>query len=66
MSSRETSCERVVRTCKTCKIEITEGYVINDEEEYFCNDHEPSYFKDLYRESEDSGESNTYWTQWDD
>ena len=54
------------RICKTCQVEITEGYCINDGEEYFCNDHEPEYFANLFKYSEDTESFNTYWTQWED
>ena len=49
------------RRCETCNVFLTEGYVIGGGEEYFCNDHEPVYFKELYTDGGD-----TYWTQWDD
>ena len=52
-----------MRNCDKCGIEITEGFVISGGEEYFCNNHEPSYFKDLYGIDLDGGE--TYWTQWE-
>lgn len=54
------------RVCKSCKVQISEGYCINDGEEYFCNDHEPEYFQNLFKLSEDSGQFHTYWTQWDE
>tara|TARA_R110002110_G_scaffold201873_1_gene412887 strand:+ start:333 stop:710 length:378 start_codon:yes stop_codon:yes gene_type:complete len=57
---------KVLRTCKDCGKEITEGYCINGGEEYFCNDHEPVYFLDLYHYSEDTEAFDTYWTQWED
>ena len=50
-----------IRRCETCNVFLTEGYVIGGGEEYFCNDHEPVYFKELYTDGGD-----TYWTQWDD
>ena len=56
----------VTRTCNTCEVKITEGYCINDGEEYFCNEHEPKYFQNLFQLSEDTEAYNTYWTQWDD
>jgi hypothetical protein len=55
-----------LRTCKDCGKGLTEGYCINGGEEYFCNDHEPAYFLNLYKESEDMESFDTYWTQWED
>ena len=51
------------RRCKTCNVFLTEGYVIGGGEEYFCNNHEPEYFKNLFDADPDG---DTYWTQWDD
>jgi len=52
------------RRCEVCHVFLSEGYVIEGGEEYFCNDHEPPYFKELYDADPEDGD--TYWTQWDD
>tara|TARA_Y100000310_G_C20403753_1_gene678654 strand:+ start:105 stop:518 length:414 start_codon:yes stop_codon:yes gene_type:complete len=49
--------------CETCHLFLSEGFVINGGEEYFCNAHEPTYFKELYEADPDG---DTYWTQWDE
>jgi hypothetical protein len=51
------------RLCKTCKVFLVEGFVVGGGEEYYCNDHEPSWFKAVYDANPDG---DTYWTQWDD
>jgi len=51
------------RLCETCKVFLVEGFVINGGESYYCNDHEPSWFKAVYGADPDG---DTYWTQWDD
>ena len=50
------------RRCETCKVFLTEGYVIEGGFTYFCNDHEPPWFKEAYEANPDG---DTYWTNWD-
>ena len=50
------------RRCEICNVFLTEGYVIGGGEEYFCNAHEPEYFKKLYDADPDG---DTYWTEWE-
>jgi len=51
-----------IRRCDTCNVAMSEGYVIAGGEEYFCNDHEPEYFKNLFDADPDG---DTYWTEWE-
>ena len=60
---------RWARQCVTCTKErgrkdypISEGFVIDNGVEYYCNDHEPTW----YSAEHDSSPDDTYWTQWDD
>ena len=58
----ETEDAKEYRHCQTCKVFMTEGFVIEGGVEYFCNDHEPSWFKEAYEANPDG---DTYWTEWD-
>jgi len=51
-----------IRRCDTCNVAMSEGYVIGGGEEYFCDDHEPEYFKNLFDADPDG---DTYWTEWE-
>ena len=50
------------RKCETCGVSITEGYCIDGGIEYYCNDHEPLWYRAVYEADPDG---DTYWTQWD-
>ena len=52
------------RRCETCDAFLTEGYVIENGSMYFCNNHEPSWWKEFIAENPD-GSDDTYWTEWE-
>ena len=50
------------RQCSTCgKAPLAEGFVIDNGEEYFCNEHEPTYYRTVHQAAPD----DNYWTQWE-
>lgn len=54
-----------MRTCDICGKELQSGYVINDGEEYYCeNCIGKKYTKEEYNEMHDNDEA--YWTEWYD
>ena len=54
-----------MRTCDICGKELQSGYVINDGEEYYCeNCLSKKYTKEEYNEMYENDEA--YWTEWYD
>jgi len=60
--------EKWVRKCNNCNTPMMEGYCIAGGEEYYCTDEclhkhiTPFEFSELFC----NGESDTYWTQWEE
>jgi hypothetical protein len=60
---------KYARLCTCCGKGMNDGYFANDE--YFCSDSclwtefTPQEWAELYN-SEDTGDSEYYWTQWED
>ena len=60
------------RKCTHCNSGMNNGYVINDGEEYYCNDkclHSKYSIKEWEEMSSDKVNSNSmenYWTEWED
>lgn len=59
--------EKETRTCSECKKEITQGYCIENGEEYYCSDEclHKHYTQDEYLEMYDNGNGESYWTEWE-
>jgi hypothetical protein len=57
---------KFARKCSCCGKGMNNGYVINDGDEYFCED---ACFKQEYKEYDiedlELGDSENYWTEWD-
>jgi hypothetical protein len=57
---------KFARKCSCCGKGMNTGYVINDGDEYFCED---ACFKKEYKEYDiedlELGDSENYWTEWD-
>lgn len=56
------------RRCSECKKEMSEGYCIENGEEYYCSDEclHKHYTESEYLEMYDDGNGDSYWTQWED
>lgn len=56
------------RRCNSCNKRMSEGYCISGGEEYYCSDdclHE-KYTEEQWIELYDDGNSDSYWTTWED
>ena len=53
-----------MRICNACGIEMSDGYVINDGEEYYCSDDclHSAFSEEEYEEL--CSEDCAYWTEW--
>ena len=59
---------KFARQCDECGSGMNEGFVVNDGDEYFCSDkclHE-KYSKKDWKRMYGSGDSDSYWTDWND
>jgi hypothetical protein len=62
--------DKYARQCTCCGKGMNEGYFANYE--YFCSDnclhteYSTIEWEILYKESEDNGDNEYYWTQWED
>ena len=62
--------DKYARCCTCCGKGMNEGYFA--EYEYFCSDsclhteYSAIYWETLCKESEDNGDNDYYWTQWED
>ena len=65
MSATET---KAARKCSHCGKEITEGYVIDGGDAYYCSDRclEKRLSRTEYEEKYDGGEGDSYWTIFED
>lgn len=65
MNSEE---EKETRTCSECNKEMTQGYCIENGEEYYCSDEclHNHYTQEEYEEMYDDGNGDSYWTEWED
>jgi DNA-directed RNA polymerase subunit RPC12/RpoP len=56
------------RACTRCGKDISEGFVIDGGREYYCSERclYKVYTKEEYEELYDEGNSDTYWTQWEE
>lgn len=59
--------EKETRTCTECGKEMTQGYCIENGEEYYCSDEclHKHYTQDEYLEMYDNGNGDSYWTEWE-
>lgn len=57
-----------IHHCDACKEVMSQGYVINGGEEYFCSNTclNTKYDKEAFEELYDDGEGDSYWTEWTD
>jgi len=67
LDSNDTNDDDIHR-CDACKEVMSQGYVINGGEEYFCSNTclHTKYSKEEYEEMYDDGEGDSYWTEWTD
>jgi hypothetical protein len=54
--------------CNCCGEKMSEGFCINGGEEYYCSDVciQSQYTVGQYKELYDNGNSDTYWTEWEE
>ncbi len=59
--------EKETRTCSECHKEMTQGYCIENGEEYYCSDEclHKHYTQEEYLEMYDNGNGDSYWTEWE-
>jgi len=67
LDSNDTNDDDIHR-CDACKEVMSQGYVINGGEEYFCSNTclNTKYDKEAFEELYDDGEGDSYWTEWTD
>ena len=57
-----------MRTCTCCGTPMTEGFVIEGGDEYYCSERclHKRYSPEEYNAMYDDGEGESYWTEFDD
>ena len=56
-----------MRTCDDCKATMSQGYVIDAGVKYLCEAcHPKHYTPEQWAEEYANGESESYWTQWEE